>query len=275
MALLIVVAACASLRAPFTPQRYHRTTAIAEAESVDFTDCGDCHDDIQDRAPIPSYHEDCESCHGPGSLHVESEEPTDIRFPASSDCTACHENGQTSHLAWSTGEHERAGVICADCHNPHNRQPGHLRPGRPVGFGQLDATSTLCAQCHVEVASRLNFPSHHPVREGMLSCTDCHDPHGDRRTTLGSSAQRCGGCHQDHEGPWIFEHAPVAEDCTSCHNPHGSASRNLLDTSEPALCLSCHTVPGSHAPGDTYYTRCTDCHGAIHGSYQDAVLREK
>ena len=269
-----MIAACASFSTSYTPQRYHRTAAIADAEPVGFADCGDCHDDIQGRALIPSYHEDCESCHGPGGLHVESEEPTDIRFPASSDCMACHEGGRTSHLAWSTGEHERAGVICADCHNPHNRQLSHLRQGRPIRFGQLDATSTLCAQCHVDVASRLNFPSHHPVREGMLSCTDCHAPHGDRRTALGASPQRCGGCHQDHEGPWIFEHAPVAEDCTGCHDPHGSASRNLLDTSEPALCLSCHTVPDFHQPGDTYYTRCTDCHGAIHGSYQDAFLRE-
>ena len=167
-------------------------------------------------------------------------------------------------------------MLCSDCHNPHNREPGHLRRGRPLEFGYLDSASTLCVQCHMDVASRLNFPSHHPVREGMLSCTDCHAPHGDRRTTLGMSPQRCGGCHQDHEGPWIFEHPPVVEDCMICHNPHGSASRNLLDTSEPALCLSCHSVPSFHAlgAGSIFYTRCTDCHGAIHGSYQDPILRE-
>jgi predicted CXXCH cytochrome family protein len=79
-------------------------------------------------------------------------------------------------------------------------------------------------------------------------------------------------------GPWIFEHAPVAEDCMMCHNPHGSASYDLLDTSQPALCLSCHTVASFHGPGAganpgaLFYTRCTDCHGAIHGSYESAPL---
>jgi predicted CXXCH cytochrome family protein len=96
-------------------------------------------------------------------------------------------------------------------------------------------------------------------------------------------------------GPWIFEHLPVAEDCASCHYPHGTASYTLLETSQPALCLSCHTTPdywhldtGEGLPprdpitgefasitGDVasaFYTRCTDCHSAIHGSYEDPHL---
>ena len=32
----------------------------------------------------------CESCHGPGSLHVESEDPDDLTAVAVEDCMICH-----------------------------------------------------------------------------------------------------------------------------------------------------------------------------------------
>jgi DmsE family decaheme c-type cytochrome len=148
----------------------------------------------------------------------------------------------------------------------------------------------MCLDCHAEIASRLDLASHHPVREGMLGCTDCHGPHEDPRTRLGARTALCEGCHQDHAGPWIFEHPPVAEDCTYCHAPHGSPAYNLLDTSQPGVCLACHTLPDSvhvtqtgeglpigapisPAAADIFFRRCTDCHGAIHGSYQDPHLR--
>jgi DmsE family decaheme c-type cytochrome len=268
---LAVLAGCVTVWRP-PSQPYHRTAAIAGAELVGADECLDCHEDVREHAPSPKYHADCEACHGPGSLHVDSEEPVDVRYPASADCLDCHESGRTRHLAWATGEHERAGVICSDCHDVHNREPLHVRTVQAAGFGYLDTNSTLCIQCHTDVASRLNSLSHHPVREGMLSCADCHDPHGDRRTALGDRTQLCTGCHQEHAGPWIFEHTPVAEGCSTCHNPHGGASYNLLDSIEPALCLSCHTVPAFHAPGAAYHTRCTDCHGAIHGSYESRRL---
>jgi predicted CXXCH cytochrome family protein len=103
----------------------------------------------------------------------------------------------------------------------------------------------------------------------------------------------------DHE-TLIFEHAPTRT--AHVPQPHGSA-QNLLDTSMPMLCLSCHSTadtwhfeatgePGlqpissddPRPPGErcqlitmfgagAFYTRCTDCHGAIHGSYQDPHLR--
>jgi predicted CXXCH cytochrome family protein len=66
-----------------------------------------------------------------------------------------------------------------------------------------------------------------------------------------------------------------------CHAPHGAAAYNLLDTNQPAICLSCHTPADTwHGSGaitgkvaSSIYTRCTDCHGAIHGSYEDPHLR--
>lgn len=287
LTLLGFIAACVTVSVPFEREPYHRIAVVQDAdEFIGGEECTVCHEEVGGHATIATYHEDCESCHGPGILHEDSEAPLDIRYPGSGDCLACHESGRDTHLTWGTGEHERAGVLCSDCHDPHNREPHNLRVAKQVNFPFAAPSSQLCVSCHVEIASRLSLPSHHPVREGMLDCVDCHAPHGDRRTQLGGRTALCSSCHQDHVGPWIYEHPPVAEDCMMCHNPHGTAATNLLDTNQPAVCLSCHTTPDSiHrqglAPDDlftpavsqTFYTRCTDCHAAIHGSYQDVHLR--
>ena len=270
------VAACVTVWAP-EPEGIHRTAAIAGAEPMGAEMCGACHEAVQEHAPSTAYHADCESCHGGGSLHMEEADPTRIRFPAAADCLACHGAGRSTHLDSASSDHQRAGVICSDCHATHNREPAHLRVTEPGAFPHMDPSSSLCVSCHADVASRLTLPSHHPVREGMIGCTDCHKPHEDRRTRLGPRTSLCADCHQDHAGPWLYEHAPVAEDCTSCHTPHGAAADALLETSQPGLCLSCHAIPDFHSPTSggspaRYYTRCTDCHGAVHGSYENPNL---
>lgn len=279
LALLVGLGACVTKWTPPVPQSYHRTAPIPDAlEFVGADECEACHEEVGGYAPAPEYHEDCESCHGPGELHADSEEPTEIRFPANDDCISCHGKGRKTHLAWTTSEHERTGVLCSDCHDLHNREPRKIREASAVQGAVLrhgGATSQLCASCHTEIAASLNLPSHHPVREGMLDCADCHPPHEDRRFALGARTALCTSCHEDHAGPWIFEHTPVAEDCTECHAVHGSASYNLLETPQPGLCISCHTVAvlgATHEP-TAFVTRCTDCHGAVHGSYADPHLQ--
>lgn len=269
--------ACVSTWPTAAPQPFHRTAPVAGAEKVGADTCALCHDQVHGHAPAPGYHGDCESCHGPGSLHVDSQDPKDIRFPSTADCLACHDS-RRSHLAWTGSDHAKGGVLCSDCHDPHNREPKYLRAAAvagDAGVRHASATTRLCESCHADVASRLELPSHHPVNEGMLDCTDCHQPHGSRTASLGPSTQLCTSCHQDHAGPWVFEHPPVAEDCGYCHTPHGAVAEALLQTSQPGACLSCHTLPqlgALHQPA-AFVSRCTNCHSAIHGSYTDPHLR--
>ena len=181
--------------------------------------------------------------------------------------------------------HSRAGLLCSDCHDPHEPSKRHLRELRRAQFEDMDAMSSVCITCHENVAAKLGFPSHHPVREGAMGCVSCHDPHEDRRVSLGDRNQLCASCHQDYMGPWTYEHTPVAEDCALCHDPHGAVGDDLLDTIQPVICIGCHTLnDGFHhegIPGEaittreaaTFLDRCTDCHGAIHGSYTDEYLR--
>ena len=278
-ALGAFLAACVSTWPPGEPLYYHRTAPVAEAEPVGAYECEICHEDVHGYAAAPTYHQDCEACHGGGSIHIDSEEIADIRFPANDDCLACHQTGRDTHLAWSTSEHARSGVLCTDCHASHEREPQHVRRvDRFAGpaFDHAQGTTRLCVSCHTDVAARLDLPSHHPVREGMLGCTDCHAPHEDQRLTLGPATASCTGCHQDVAGPWVFEHAPVTEDCGHCHEPHGSVSPDLLTVTQPAACISCHSVAttgASHNP-QALVSQCSDCHNAVHGSYTDPTLRK-
>lgn len=289
---VLALAACVSLR--WEPIGPRRTAPVEGAEPVGAEECLVCHGEIRGHREIASYHADCESCHGSGSLHAASEAWDEIRFPANEDCLGCHLPGRDTHLQWGTGEHSRAGLFCSDCHDPHDPAREHVRPATRRDFPQMDAKSALCVDCHEDVAAHLRLPSHHPVPEGALACLSCHDPHEDSRLVSGERTQRCAGCHQDVMGPWVFEHPPAVEDCTLCHDPHGAVAGNLLETVQPVICLSCHTLNETHHPGASIrrdfpapgspeaigeaealsiLRRCTDCHGAVHGSYTDELLR--
>jgi DmsE family decaheme c-type cytochrome len=312
----IAAAACGALLAcalawrPIAPRRIE---PIAGATAIGSAECVDCHAKVGGHPKIASYHADCESCHGAGSVHAESQEPSDIRFPGTTDCLACHESGRDTHLAWGTGEHARAGLLCSDCHSGHETTRRHLRDASPAalalrstvpgGDQHADLRSLVCVECHEDVAARFQYPSHHPVREGMLACTSCHDPHGDSRVVHGDDTLRCTQCHQDYAGPWVYEHEPAAEDCTECHDPHGAPADDLLASPQPVVCLTCHSLAdqwhhntaGTGIRGNvgtdrdfppsgsgaaikplearTFLRECTNCHGAIHGSYTDETLQ--
>jgi DmsE family decaheme c-type cytochrome len=119
--------------------------------------------------------------------------------------------------------------------------------------------------------------SHHPVPEHKMACTDCHDPHNStNRSNLKGVTTKdlCTRCHMEYQGPFVYEHADITEECTNCHRPHGSPNEPMLEVSQPFLCMQCHashqdshhntltTTPVKQA----FYTRCTDCHSAIHGT---------
>lgn len=231
----------------------------------------------------------CEACHGPASKHVEDEDPSEIiSFKGrkltpqqkSEICLRCHTSGQI--LDWPGSRHGMSNVACTDCHTIH----------KGIGKASLvKGDPDLCYQCHQKQRGEANMPSHHPIREGKMNCTSCHNPHTATNRWMLKTEERindlCFKCHGDKEGPFVFEHAPVAENCTICHNPHGTVANNLLKQNEPFICLQCHHMHfHSGLESNLHYgigkvnaiqqvmtTKCTQCHSQVHGSNMPSNTR--
>jgi len=236
---------------------------------------------------------DCESCHGPASelmasivglkVEVASDKIAIVKahrenlldyetLPAGAKsliCLKCHTANSTFNLHnWNGSSHAANDVTCSNCHPIHAGADLIVEPR---------AISTLCLGCHVTNAAQFSLPSRHPVKEGRMYCTDCHDAHGtSNANNLREMTQRetCGRCHTEKTGPFLYEHADNMEQCSTCHSPHGSINNNLLKQPVTFLCKQCHahhmnttaTNPNQLGTSSMSYTRCTDCHSMIHGT---------
>jgi DmsE family decaheme c-type cytochrome len=269
------------------------------AEPVGAALCVTCHDeeDLPDmsrsahgftadkRAP------DCISCHGPSPTHAKkpagvSERPHPDRMftkksttPASernAACLTCH-NKDAKRALWAGSQHDAADIACNSCHKIHANSDKVLSK----------ATQTdVCYTCHKEQRTQMNRPSHHPVPEGKMSCSDCHNPHGSAGPKLvkrDSINDTCYTCHAEKRGPFVHSHEPVTEDCSNCHNAHGTTVPAMLKARPPLLCQQCHTPHAQTGDGPipgqlTSATRsqnsvtiwqgrsCLNCHTQVHGS---------
>jgi DmsE family decaheme c-type cytochrome len=231
----------------------------------------------------------CESCHGAGSVHSGSGDPASILNlkklspqQASEICLRCHRSG--GPMKWRGSEHAMNDVACVDCHRIHQsrtvndsekiKAPTSAWERHGVRSRSLaDSEPELCYACHKEIQARFNYPSHHPVREGKMSCTECHEPHGGFKSlkTEGlTTNDLCLKCHPRYQGPFAYEHEAVVESCGNCHDPHGTVVNNLLKKTEPFICLQCHPI---HSPiytevnmARTVGKKCSYCHPEVHGS---------
>jgi DmsE family decaheme c-type cytochrome len=233
--------------------------------------CQTCHVAYEGHK-INRYHSDCQACHTPQDKHLAEGGRGTVSLPAADNCLSCHQSKDHKHMNWAFSAHKKAKLDCRDCHGVHSPKIKELN----VGMWKSDRNSQLCMSCHKDVAARMTMPSHHPVKEGGLSCVSCHDPHSGKQTHLAGKNTQCTQCHQNQRGPKVFAHAPVVEDCTTCHNPHGSPNRRLLQLAQPMLCLQCHSVTANNhggTPRGSQLRGCTNCHSAVHGSHSDPLLK--
>ena len=220
----------------------------------------------------------CESCHGPGLAHLSDVNDKKKIFifkdhsakEINDRCLTCHASG-TQHMEALNSIHSKNNVSCIACHSSHHAQQ--------ADFLLVKAQPELCYTCHATQKAQFEMPSHHRVNEGLVQCSDCHNPHGtvEPKQVRTSAAQDtvCFTCHADKRGPFVFEHEAVkVEGCQVCHSPHGSPNAHMLKTSNVnILCLSCHTTSFANAPGApsfhnqaAQYQACTLCHTQIHGA---------
>ena len=220
----------------------------------------------------------CETCHGAGSAHVKagggrgvggiiSFRPDDSSRTAEENnaiCLGCHEKGNQTY--WRGSTHQTRDVACVSCHTV-------MRKVTPTRQLKLATVMDTCFQCHKDRRAQTMRSSHMPMREGKITCVNCHNPHGsatEKMLKANSVNDTCYRCHADKRGPFLFEHPPVRENCLNCHEPHGSNHEYLLKVMRPRLCQQCHTAamgyPGSATSILSVGNSCANCHTQVHGS---------
>lgn len=192
--------------------------------------CEGCHTtgfDIQTKIPA-ERNITCESCHGPGSLHLEDEEGGHIINPVKLS-------------------HERGNMICFQCHMSGRPPQGEFenyawpvgyKPGedlkkywiysRPTGDNSYELWAGGFA--HKNRVQGNAFIQSKMYRKGVR-CFTCHDPHGSRHISFTVKSARDNSL------------------CLSCH---GERSPQAVF----ALSLSEHTHHEADSPG----SRCIECH---------------
>jgi DmsE family decaheme c-type cytochrome len=306
-AFLVCLAAAAAASSGFGQVSPAGSLTDAQRTFVGSAACKTCHADVWSKFyKNPHYksiasaresadHTGCESCHGPASAHLEARggKATIVAFSELQpkqildNCLRCH--AQTlSRANIRRSSHTQNDVVCTNCHSIHKSPtPKFLLAG---------VQRELCYGCHADVRSQFSMPFKHRVNEGVMTCSDCHNPHGAFPPTWRMAArprmmdqalaneEPCLKCHEEKRGPFVYEHPPVrVEGCESCHFPHGSPNSRLLRRPVVfTMCLECHNgAPGGRTGGgvpsptsfhdlrSSRFHNCTNCHGHIHGSNVD------
>ena len=197
------------------------------------------------------------------------------------------------------------GVACTDCHNPHpgsvraavrEHQPLRASSG-PSGCRCRCNEPEACYKCHPKIYGLNALPSHHPIKEGKMVCSDCHDPHGQ------DDGEPQGGDHQ----PAVLQVPRGEAGAVRLRAPAGA--RELRDLpqaarrggQQPAAAAGDVPLPAvpsrpprratrrearRRAPASSastpiaslrrpFYTNCTQCHQQIHGTNRHLATRRR
>jgi len=253
-ALTVVLLSCSSFE---TNHAIMAPPSIPGAEFVGSEECATCHEAIVKDFKTATHSRlkaqgdnaknmGCESCHGPGSLHVKSggAAHTIINPRKSPDtCFQCHLDVRAQFQLPHHHPVLEGKVSCADCHNPHK--------GIAIKGAETNIQQTL--------------------KGGGIAFLD--------------QQETCFQCHTAQAGPFVFPHEAVRQGCTTCHSPHGSVNQRLLTERNATLCLKCHfqqqKFRGIILIGDVDHSpflpqgACwsAGCHEAVHGSQVHPLLR--
>ena len=188
----------------------------------------------------------CESCHGPGSLHVKAGGGAGTIINPRKSPETCFQCHLEVRAAFALPHHHpvlEGKMGCADCHEVHK---GIAMKGAPTNIQQK-------------------------LKAGGLAFM--------------SRNETCFECHTQQRGPFVYEHEAVRQGCTVCHSPHGSVNQRLLNERNATLCLKCHfqeqKIPGTIFIGDVDHSNflqqgtcwSAGCHEEPHGSNVTPLLR--
>jgi predicted CXXCH cytochrome family protein len=141
----------------------------------------------------------CESCHGPGSKHVEAGGGARFIINPGKVPDACFRCHLDKHAEFQLPAHHpviEGRMNCVQCHDPHGGDI--LKPSGGLAMARLNET---CTQCHREQTRPFVF-EHPSMREG---CVTCHNPHGsiNRMMLTQPDNNLCFRCHAQVQGPGV------------------------------------------------------------------------
>ncbi len=260
--IMYVMALMAALVLTGGTSAFAQTGAPPATWSV--TDCQGCHETASNPAYAGTQHakldQSCAKCHDNVGEHAKAQMAGDKNAPIPSfktlkaqqvnqKCLTCHEKANQANYVSSM--HSRRNVACTACHSVHSAKSVKAQL-------KIANDSELCFTCHKSERAKSMRTSHHPIREGKMSCASCHNPHDGSQPKMlkaDSVNELCYKCHTEKRGPFLFEHAPVREECVSCHDAHGSNHTRLLLNKLPQLCYNCHLTGSGHfGSGDNLNT---------------------
>lgn len=159
------------------------------ADSTTYDDgCFRCHTTGPDRTTqrFQQAGVQCESCHGPGSVHAATTDPSQIVV-------------------------DQGAAACGTCH----QRP--TEPGRAVATVSVASGDTTRFVSDYQQWTEMEAGPHADLR-----CVVCHDPHrGVRQSESGGIVKQCQDCHGqvriNHPGP-----SDIA--CIDCHMPRATIS---------------------------------------------------
>jgi predicted CXXCH cytochrome family protein len=150
---------------------------------LEVSTCQACHETALSKPFLKSYHagleNSCASCHKGAAEHSEAMQAGKGRRPAPSlsklkasrgqhGLPDLPREGEASELA--RRRHDRRGLSCISCHAVHNYQSEQHQL-------KTAADPATCYTCHAAVRAKTLRTSHHPIREGLMTCGACHNPH--------------------------------------------------------------------------------------------------
>ena len=193
------------------PLALNMAPEVPGATFVGNRSCAECHTNISRVFPAsphatihfhdsPAGPASCESCHGPGSLHVASGGGRGkfIVNPGKRP-EACFECHRTVEAEFHLPQHHpvlEQKMNCVQCHDPHGRdifkRAGALALSRP---------NESCGECHREQTRPFVF-EHPSLREG---CAVCHNVHGsvNAKMLTQRDSNLCLRCHAQVQGPGV------------------------------------------------------------------------
>lgn len=219
---------------------------VAGAKFVGSESCAECHQNVTSNFHDATHAKlmapgdnatmvGCESCHGPGSLHVKSGgELATIVNPGKDpeSCFQCHLDKRGEFNLPHAHPVMAGKVTCNDCHNPHS---GDAVMGGGTNLASADAT---CYQCHEAQRGPFVF-EHEALRD---NCTTCHNPHGSVNAKMLKARNQTL--------------------CLQCHYQQQTATGQLM-------------IGGRDHAAFVQRGTCwtAGCHEAVHGSHVNSSLR--